>query len=94
MMWLESDFQGTAVFNLRGSLVHMRDVVAAIEAAEPAGRGLISFADRSLPFPEDMDDAPLTTAIGPVPETPLATGVAMTLAMFKQAMAEGRLNQV
>lgn len=84
-------FTRAEVFNLRGQFVHVRDIVAAIEAAEPGARGLITFVETPLPFPEDMDEAPLTAALGPLPNTPLAEGVATTIQMFKQALAAGRL---
>jgi UDP-glucuronate 4-epimerase len=84
-------FEGAAAFNLRGSVVHMREVVAAIEAAQPASRGRISFEDQALPFPEEADDSQLASLLGPPPYTPLGEGVATTLAIFKQALASGRI---
>lgn len=84
-------FEGAEVFNLRGSVVHMREVVAAIEAVEPANAGQITFEDTPLPFPEEMDDAPLAAVLGPLPFTPLEEAVAATITTFKQAVAEGRL---
>jgi nucleoside-diphosphate-sugar epimerase len=87
-------FTGAEVFNLRGQLVHVRDIVAAIEAAEPGARGRITFAEAPLPFPEDMDEAPLAAALGPLPNTPLAEGVPATIQMFKQALAAGRLAEL
>jgi nucleoside-diphosphate-sugar epimerase len=85
-------FEGAAAFNLRGSVVHMREVVAAIEAAVPASAGQIIFEDTPLPFPREMDDAPLTAALGPVPYTSLDAAVATTIETFKQAIADGRLD--
>ena len=81
-----------AAFNLRGSVVHMREVVAAIEAAEPASAGQITFEDVPLPFPEEMDDTPLIAALGPLPFTPLKEAVAETIRIFKAAVADGRLD--
>lgn len=82
-------FEGADVFNLRGSVVHMREVVAAIEAAEPASRGQISFEGKSLPFPEEADDSPIVSTLGPLSHTPLAEGVSTTIAIFKEAIAAG-----
>jgi nucleoside-diphosphate-sugar epimerase len=86
------DFQGAEVFNLRGSVVHMRQVVEAIETVVPAARGQITFDDQPLPLPEDMDDAPLRVALGALPETSLVEGVGQTVAIFRQALAQGRLS--
>jgi UDP-glucuronate 4-epimerase len=84
-------FDGADVFNLRGSVVHIGEIVAAIEAAAPAMRGQLSFTDVLLGFPEEMDDAPLLSALGPLPRTSLSEGVATTMATFEQAIVDGRL---
>lgn len=83
-------FEGAEVFNLRGSVVHMSEIVEAIEAAEPAMAGKISFEETPLPFPEEMDGTPLIATLGPLPHTSLREGVAATIETFKQAIAEGR----
>lgn len=85
-------FEGADAFNLRGSVVHMREVVAAIEAAEPASRGKISFEDTSLPFPEEADDSPIAGLLGSPPYTPLTEGVAATITIFRKAIASGRIS--
>jgi len=85
-------FEGAGVFNLRGSVVSVEEIIAAIEAAAPEARGLISFAGAPLPFPEELADAGLRGAIGAVPDTPLADGVAQSIAIFRQAIAAGRLD--
>jgi UDP-glucuronate 4-epimerase len=82
---------GARVYNMRGSAVHIREIVAAIEAAEPAARGRITFDDKPLPFPEDLDDTALQAALGPLEATPLEAGIRSTIDAFKQALAEGRL---
>lgn len=85
-------FAGAAVFNLRGSVATMGQVVAAIEAAEPAARGLIDVAGPPLPFPEELDDAGLRAALGDLPFTPLERGVAESIATFRAAIAAGRMD--
>ena len=84
-------FEGADVFNLGGSAVHMREVVAAIEAAAPDVAGRITFDDKPLPFPEDMDDTAFAKALGRIPETPLAEGVQKTVDIFRRALAEGKI---
>jgi nucleoside-diphosphate-sugar epimerase len=84
-------FEGADVFNLRGSVVHVREIVAAIEAAAPAIQGQLSFTDVKLGFPEEMDDTPLLRVLGPLPRRSLADGVAMTITTFQQALVDGRL---
>ena len=85
------DFSGAAVFNVRGSVVHMREVVAAIEAAAPRARGRITFDEKPLALPAGQSDEALRAAFGPIPDTPLQEGVAQTIAQFEAALADGRL---
>ena len=84
-------FTGAEVYNLHGSPAHMRDIVAAIEAAEPASRGRVTFDEQPLALPEDAAPAHLPEAVGALPETALGEGVARTIERFKAALADGRL---
>jgi nucleoside-diphosphate-sugar epimerase len=85
-------FDGAEVFNLRGSVVRIAELVAAIEAAQPAAKGLISFDDKPLGFPEEMDNTPLIEALGELPYTSLQAGVDQTITTFKTALADKRLS--
>lgn len=82
-------FQGAEIFNLNGSVATMGEIVAAIEAAAPQVRGLITFDEKPLPFPEAFDAAPLERVIGELPFTPLEQAVAETVALFRRRIAEG-----
>ena len=82
-------FQGAEIFNLGGSVATMGEIVAAIEAAAPEVRGLITFDDKPLPFPEAFDAAPLEQVIGALPFTPLDQAVADTIALFRERIAAG-----
>ncbi len=82
-------FQRADVFNLRGSVVRMGEIVTAIQAVEPNAQ--ITFDDKQLPFPEEMEDAALANVLGGLDYTPLEQGVAETIAVFKSAVAAGRL---
>ena len=84
-------FQGAGVFNLRGAVAHMSEVVTAIETAAPSAKGRITYEEASLILPEGQDDTELRQILGDVPNTPLVDGVAQTIAHFKQAVADGRL---
>ncbi len=85
--------QGALAFNLRGSIVHMEEVVAAIEAVEPRARGLITHGTDPLPFPDGAQDDALRAFLGNVPCTPLQEGVALTMEHFRKALAQGTLVQ-
>jgi nucleoside-diphosphate-sugar epimerase len=77
-------FSDAEVFNLHGSVAHMSEVVAAIEAAAPAARGAITFSEPGFPSPEAFDDSALRAVIGALPYTPLLEAVAETVAIFRQ----------
>ena len=84
-------FDGADVFNIRGSVAHMDEIVVAIEAAEPSAKGQITHEDMEIPFPKGQADDALRELLGEIPYTSLDDGVAQTIAHFKQAIADGRL---
>jgi UDP-glucuronate 4-epimerase len=84
-------FEGVEIFNLHGSVAHMREVVAAIEVAAPESGGQITFAGLGFPSPEEFDAGPLVELIGPLPHTPLPDAVATTIALFRQKVAGGEM---
>ncbi len=86
-------FQGADIFNIHGSAAHMREIVAAIEAAAPEMKGKITFEEKPLPFPDEVDGAPLARVIGPLPHTPLAEGVAWTVNRFRELVREGKMDR-
>jgi len=85
------DFKGAEVFNLGGEAVGMDDIIREIEAAEPSASGIITYTDKPLPFPEQIDNAPLTSLLGTLRVTPLARGVAESIRIFKKAISEGSI---
>jgi UDP-glucuronate 4-epimerase len=86
-----SDFRGADVFNIGGESVSTVDVISAIENAEPSARGRITFDDIPLPFPPEVENYALSSAIGPLHFTPLAQGVGETLEIFRNALKEGKI---
>lgn len=86
-----ADYEGADVFNLYGSVAHMREIVAAIEVAVPEVAGRVTFDDTQLPFPEETDDSRLSAVIGSFVYRPLNDGVAETIALFRRALADGLL---
>ena len=84
-------FEGAEIFNLHGSVAHMRELVAEIEAAAPKSHVQITFAEPGFPSPEEFDAGPLTELIGPLPHTPLREGVAVTIALFREKVANGEM---
>jgi nucleoside-diphosphate-sugar epimerase len=84
--------RSATVHNLSSPAVHMSEVVAAIEAAEPDAAGTITFVDHQLPFPPEADHASLRQLIGEPPATPLLQGVSETMRRFRELIAAGALS--
>jgi hypothetical protein len=55
----------------------------------PESHGRITVSPTPFPSPQEFDAAPLTELIGPLPQTPLHAGVASTIALFRDRIAEG-----
>lgn len=74
------------VYNVRGSVCRMDEVVAAIEAVTGT-KGLVSFEDRALPIAANLSDAALERDYGPLGFMDLREGMAATLATYRTAEA-------
>jgi nucleoside-diphosphate-sugar epimerase len=83
---------GATVHNLSGPVVHMREIVAAINAAVPGPPDQITYDEARLPFPEKVDSSSLSKLVHPLPNTPLAEGVGDTIAMFHRLLDDGRIS--
>ena len=75
--------EGAIVANFPGAVASMPQVVDAIEAAAPAVRGRIDWAEVTLPFPATLEASALEEALGALPKTSLAAGVAATIECFR-----------
>jgi UDP-glucuronate 4-epimerase len=84
-----SGYHGAGIFNIGGHSVSTLEVISAIETAEPSARGRITFDDIPLPFPPEVENKALISAIGPLHFTPLMQGVEETLDLFQAGLAEG-----
>jgi UDP-glucuronate 4-epimerase len=81
-------YEGAAVFNMPGPVVHMQEVVDAIEAAVPEATGTITYDDdTSLPLPPAMALGGLEAAVGTVAVTPLGDAVQATADHFRRLRA-------
>jgi nucleoside-diphosphate-sugar epimerase len=85
-----SGIEGAHVFNLGGSLASMAELVETIESIVPEARGRITFDPTPLPFPAEIDHDGLA-AIGPVPVTPFADGIAASAEIYRDLARRGRL---
>ncbi|MBY0521835.1 MAG: NAD(P)-dependent oxidoreductase [Gemmataceae bacterium] len=89
---LEARYQGAKSYNLRGNVVDLATMHAALCAVDPAAKDLITFGKSQIAIAFDLDDAALQRDLGPVPCTPLVEGVRQTYDLFRKLHAEGRLD--
>ena len=86
-----AELPGATVFSLPRT-IGVSEIVAAIEEVEPASRGQITFGERVLPFPSAFDGRPVEAAMGARPETVLADGVGHTIACYRRALTQHKLD--
>ena len=89
---LEAPYRGAKAYNLRGDVVGLPAFHRALCAADPRAADLVTFGERQLPIAYDLDDSALQRDLGPMPHTPLETGVRLTLEHFRRLRDEGRLD--
>jgi nucleoside-diphosphate-sugar epimerase len=80
---------GAHVFNLHGASETIRTVVDMIH--EHATKPVIQIEGDPLPIPPDIVADSIESVLPGLPRTPLAEGVAETMAQFRTLQSEGRL---
>jgi UDP-glucuronate 4-epimerase len=76
-----------AVYNVPGALADVADVVAYIQNAVPGAE--ITWSGDRLPFPPALEAAGFDRDVGPFPRTPLADGIAASVAHFLRSEGPG-----
>ena len=79
----DASAEGAEVHNLPGARTPIADVVAAI------GVDSIGYDDVVLPFPEVTDASSFRLLVPEFADTPLDEGVTLTVARFRELLAEG-----
>jgi nucleoside-diphosphate-sugar epimerase len=82
---------GAAVFNLGGPTVDVTDVVDAIRAVDAGAADKIEIAGDPLPFPAATPPDGFAERLSEARMTPLADGVAETIAQFRRLIDIGTL---
>jgi UDP-glucuronate 4-epimerase len=85
-----SGYSGADVFNMRGVVAGMDEVIAAVAKAAPDAPPT-TCDPTPLPFPSETDETPLIKALGALDYIPLEQGIAETVNLFRRAIIEGRL---
>jgi nucleoside-diphosphate-sugar epimerase len=89
---LHGPYSGARSYNVRGSIVTMPEFFLALVATDPNAAKLIEFGSRQLDIAYDLDDSALEADFGPLPRTPLLTGVKQTYDQFCRLAELGRLD--
>ncbi len=80
-----SPLEGAHVFNLKGSVIRMDELIALLEQVRPGAGALISAEGPKVPVAYRMDDSALRAAVPGIPATPLEAGVRSTIEGFERA---------
>src|ERR1700752_4643751 len=82
---------GAHVFNLHGETVSVEKITQIINEFSLAA-DLITFGGPPIPVAQSLSDAAIRRVIGPLPSTPLQTGVRETMDKFAELRDSGRLD--
>ena len=88
----ENKKTGARVYNIRGSVVTVEEVISHIEQVYPRARGLIRCTSNPLGIAANLAEQGLRDEIGRVPSTPLNEGIEKTVAVFEKLKSEDRLD--
>jgi nucleoside-diphosphate-sugar epimerase len=89
---LEAPYQGAKSYNLRGNVVDLPALHAALAEVDPRAKELITYGDKQIPIAFNLDDSALQRDLGPMPCTPLVEGIRRAYDLFQKLHAEGRLD--
>jgi nucleoside-diphosphate-sugar epimerase len=89
---VRANVSGTSVYNLGGAEASMESVVRIINTVAPEAAGQITFNPEALQLASHVDGAPLEMAIGKLHWTPVEDGVRETMAIYRSAAREGKVN--
>jgi nucleoside-diphosphate-sugar epimerase len=83
--------EGAPVYNMRGEVLEVDDVITVIEELFPSSKGTISRTKQSNFMANDVTDAGLQALIGPFHPLSYEEGARRTAELFRTLLAQGRL---
>jgi nucleoside-diphosphate-sugar epimerase len=87
-----SDVKGAKVYNIRGDVVDIGEIVELIHSLVPESKNLISYNCNPLPIAANLDDSNFRKEVGYVKKTPVKDGLSETLNIFLKLKELGRLS--
>lgn len=82
---------GARVYNLRGEVVEVAQIVKTIHSLIPESEKLISHEETQLPVAANLDDTAFRKEVKDIQPTPMETGLKETLSIYHKLQKEGRL---
>jgi nucleoside-diphosphate-sugar epimerase len=82
---------GAPIYNMRGEVLEVDDMIAAIERIFPASKGMITRTKQRNIMANDVTDAGLQALIGPFHPLSYEEGAKRTADLFRTLLKEGRL---
>jgi nucleoside-diphosphate-sugar epimerase len=89
---IERPFTGAKAFNLRGDVITLADYLKTLIKVLPEAEKLVTLGTTQIAIAYDLSDAGFERDLGPLPKTSLEAGIRETEAIFRQHIAEGRLD--
>ncbi|MCS7264618.1 MAG: NAD(P)-dependent oxidoreductase [Armatimonadetes bacterium] len=86
-----ADLDGARVYNLRGTAMSVSEIISMMAEIEPEASELITFEPKPLPIVWEFDDSAIQRDVGPLKVTPVKSGFAETLEIFKRLKDLGKL---
>ena len=83
--------EGAPVYNMRGDVLEVDDMIGVIERIFPASKGTITRRKQSNIMANDVSDAGLQGLIGPFHPLSYEQGAKRTADLFRKLLEEGRL---
>ena len=83
--------EGAPVYNMRGEVLEVEEMIAAIERIVPPARGLITCVGQTNLMANDVSDAGLQALVGPFDPLSYGEGARRTAELFRTLLEEGRL---
>ncbi len=86
------ELKGARVYNVRGAIMHVADIIRLIEELFPNIRGKLSYDPTPLALATDLDDSAAERDLGPLRKTDPRDGFLETASFFEKLKREGRLD--
>ncbi|MFN4179271.1 MAG: NAD-dependent epimerase/dehydratase family protein [Armatimonadota bacterium] len=86
------DLDGARVYNLRGTPMSVSEIINVMAEIEPEAKELVTFEPTPLPLVWELDDSAIQCDVGPLKVTPVKSGFAETLEIFKRLRDLGQLS--